>query len=279
MNFRNSGLLYHGACRLYNILRGECNMETKEILLELRNRAGYSQDELAEKVFVTRQAVSRWENGETTPNTETLKLLSKLFDVSINTLLGSPRELICQCCGMPLEDSIISKETDGFFNEEYCKWCYADGEYMYHNMDDLIDVCVSHMANEHSSPEQVRAYLRDMLPKLNYWKQYKHLAGAEKFEEFKRQLMDEINALQIEGMPKVEKLNALVGGYINLEYRLPNGSCVKFLDDGATYLGNQLACEFGGERCFGVAANMDFLLVCTYGKDGADPELVVYKKR
>ena len=82
-------------------------METKSIILELRDKAGLSQDELAEKVYVTRQAVSRWENGETTPNTETLKLLSKLFDVSINTRLGSPRQLICQCCGMPLEDSTI----------------------------------------------------------------------------------------------------------------------------------------------------------------------------
>ena len=59
-------------------------MDTKNVILELRTKMGLSQDELAEKVFVTRQAVSRWENGETTPNTETLKLLSKLFDVSIN---------------------------------------------------------------------------------------------------------------------------------------------------------------------------------------------------
>lgn len=123
-------------------------METKDIILELRTKAGLSQDALAEKVHVTRQAVSRWENGDTIPNTETLKLLSKLFDVSINTLLGSPRQLICQCCGMPLDDSNISKEIDGLFNEEYCKWCYADGEYMYHNMDELIDVCVAHMASE-----------------------------------------------------------------------------------------------------------------------------------
>ena len=43
-------------------------METKDIILELRTKKGLSQDELAEKVFVTRQAVSRWENGETTPN-------------------------------------------------------------------------------------------------------------------------------------------------------------------------------------------------------------------
>jgi len=254
-------------------------METKDIILELRTKAGLSQDELAEKVFVTRQAVSRWENGETTPNTETLKLLSKFFDVSINTLLGSPRQLICQCCGMPLEDAAISREADGFFNEEYCKWCYADGEYMYHDMDELIDVCVQNMASEAFSPDQVRAYMKELLPKLDYWKTYKHLAGAEEFAEFKQQLMNEINALQIEGMPKVEKLNALVGGYVNLEYRLPNGTKVKFLDDGATYLGNQLECEFGGDRCFGVVANMDFLLVCTYEEDGENPELVVYKKR
>lgn len=85
-------------------------METKDIILELRTKNKLSQDELAEKVFVTRQAVSRWENGETIPNTETLKLLSKLFDVSINTLLGSPRELVCECCGMPIDDSTISHE-------------------------------------------------------------------------------------------------------------------------------------------------------------------------
>ena len=160
-------------------------METKDIILQLRTKKGFSQEELAEKVFVTRQAVSRWENGETVPNTETLKLLSKLFDVSINTLLGSPRQLVCQCCGMPLEDESISREKDGIFNEEYCKWCYADGEYMYHNMDDLIEVCVGHMANEQFTGGQVRAYLADMLPKLSYWKEQKNLAGAEAFEDFK----------------------------------------------------------------------------------------------
>lgn len=254
-------------------------MDTKDIILELRNQKGLSQDELAEKVFVTRQAVSRWENGETTPNIETLKLLSKLFDVSINTLLGSPRKLICQCCGMPLEDSNISREPDGLFNEEYCKWCYSDGEYMYHNMDDLIEVCVETMTNKEFHSDQVRAYMRELLPKLDYWKQYKNLAGAEKFEEFKQQLMDEINDLHIEGMPKIEKLNALVGCYINLEYRLPNGNVVKFLDDNVTYLGNQLECEFGGSRCFGVAANMDFILISTYEENGENPELVIYKKR
>ena len=254
-------------------------MDTKEVLYELRTKNGLSQDELAEKVFVTRQAVSRWENGETVPNTETLKLLSKLFGVSINTLLGAPRKLICQCCGMPLEDELIGRNQDGTLNEDYCKWCYADGEYTYSDMDELIDVCIPHMVKEGFSKEQARAYMKEMLPKLDYWKRYEELSDNGQFEEFKKSLIDEINALHIEGMPKVEKLNALVGKYVNLEYRLPNGMRVKFLEDGVTYLGNQLEPEFGGERCFGVLANMDFILICTYGAEGADPELVLYKKR
>ena len=220
-------------------------MKTKDIILELRTKKGLSQDELAEKIFVTRQAVSRWENGETPPNIETLKLLSKLFDVSINTLLGLPQRLVCQCCGMPLEDSDISKEVDGVFNEEYCKWCYVDGDFT-----------------------------------LDFWKQYVGVGGKEKFEEFKQQLIEEFNTLlYVEGLPEVKDLNVLSGSFINLEYRLPNGEVVKFLDDKATYLGNQLECEFGGDRCFGIAANMEFLLVCSYEENGENPELVVYKKR
>lgn len=143
-------------------------METKEIIAELRTRSGMSQDELAEKVFVTRQAVSRWENGENTPNTETLKLLSEVFDVSINTLPGSPRKQICQCCGMPLkDDSFMGHDKDGAINEAYCKWCYADGTYTYSNMDDLIDVCVGHMVEENFTEEQARTYMKDLLPKLD----------------------------------------------------------------------------------------------------------------
>ena len=254
-------------------------MNTKDVIYGLRTKNGLSQDELAEKVHVTRQAVSRWENGDTVPNTETLKLLSQLFGVSINTLLGSPRHLICQCCGMPLDDSIIGTDKDGALNEDYCKWCYADGQYTYSDMDELIEVCVRHMTNENFSEEQARAYLKQALPKLDYWKRYEELSDGGQFEEFKKQLIAEINELHIEGMPKVEKLNALVGSYVNLAYPLPSGMNAKFLDDGATYLGNQLESEFGGERCFGVLANMDFILICTYEADVKAPELLLYKKR
>lgn len=144
--------------------------DTKDVILQLRTNSGLSQEELAEKVYVTRQAVSRWETGETIPNTETLKLLSNYFNVSINTLLGSPRQLICQCCGMPLDDSSISKEPNGNFNEDYCKWCYTDGEFKYTDKEQLIDFCVKHMASENWPAEQVRAHMEAVLPTLNHWK-------------------------------------------------------------------------------------------------------------
>lgn len=219
-------------------------MNEQNPIRALRLLKGLSQDEVAEKVFVTRQAVSRWENGETSPNTETLKLLSKLFDVSINTLLGAPRKMICHCCGMELDDATISREIDGGFNEDYCKWCYHEGEFT-----------------------------------LDFWQRYRELGGDEGFERFQQQLIAEFNALGVDGMPEVTELNVLTGSYINLEYTLPSGEKVKLLNDNATYLGNQLHCLYGGSRCFGLAANMQFLLVCTYGPLGEEPELVVYKRR
>lgn len=49
-------------------------MDTKNAILELRKSLNFSQDEFAEKLMVTRQAVSRWENGDTIPNSDTLKI-------------------------------------------------------------------------------------------------------------------------------------------------------------------------------------------------------------
>lgn len=85
--------------------------------------------------------------------------------------------------------------------------------------------------------------------------------------------------LRMEGLPAVENLNVLPGSFINLTYKLPNGQTVKFLDDDATYLGSQLECEPGGNHCIGIAANMEFLLVCSYEENGENSELVIYKKR
>ncbi len=144
----------------------------KDLLKNLREKNHLTQEQLAEKVMVTRQAVSRWETGETQPGIETLKLLSRVFDVSVNTLLGSPRQLFCQCCGMPLsEDSMISREPDGAFNEDYCKWCYADGTFTYDSMEKLLDFLTAHIPNPDSLPEDDRRIqYAQYLSQLKRWK-------------------------------------------------------------------------------------------------------------
>ena len=115
-------------------------METKDVIYELRTGKGLSQEELAEKVFVTRQAVSRWETGETVPNTETLKLLSALFDVSS-------------------------------YNEDYCKWCYAEGAFAYQSKDALLDFLLAHMPNSENIGEAERRAQYDAhLSQLKHWK-------------------------------------------------------------------------------------------------------------
>lgn len=147
-------------------------MKTQEILKNLREANHLTQEQMAEQLLVTRQAVSRWENGETQPNTDTLKLLSQKFNVSINTLLGSPRQLICQCCGMPLnDDDVISRENDGAYNESYCKWCYSEGNFVYQSKDSLIDFLISHTPNpENLDDAKRRSQFDSYLSQLDHWK-------------------------------------------------------------------------------------------------------------
>ena len=147
-------------------------MEVKDIFKKLREERHLTQDQLAERVMVTRQAVSRWETGETQPNTDTLKLLSKEYGVSINTLLGSPRQLVCQCCGMPLnDDGMISREPDGSFNEDYCTWCYTNGEFAYKSKDALLEFLLGHMPNPENQPDsQRRSEYDGYLSQLKHWK-------------------------------------------------------------------------------------------------------------
>ncbi|WP_297201700.1 zinc ribbon domain-containing protein [uncultured Flavonifractor sp.] len=72
---------------------------------------------------------------------------------------------------MPLEDSNISRELDGTFNEEYCKWFYANGKFVYTSFEELLNFLESHISNESWSSEQIRGYFETQLPKLNHWKQ------------------------------------------------------------------------------------------------------------
>ena len=111
---------------------------------------------------------------------------------------------------------------------------------------------------------------------------YIEVGSIQHFNDFKKQLIDEFNSLNIDGMPKIEELYPLHGSFVNLEYPLPNGKNIKFLSDNEVYLGNQVECEFNDEivkRCYGLIANMNFIMVCEYGENSSNPEILIYKKR
>lgn len=100
--------------------------------------------------------------------------------------------------------------------------------------------------------------------------------GYEWYLGFKSTLVKEINALGIKSL-HIEALSPLNGIFVNLEYMLGNGERIKFLNDIDIYLGAQV--EVTKNRCYGVVANAQFILVCEYGPRGENPELVLYKKR
>lgn len=102
--------------------------------------------------------------------------------------------------------------------------------------------------------------------------------GETCYRAYKKRLIEDFNALGILDMPTVTELCQLNGAYVNLEYTLPSGQKIRLLDDRKVYLGYQLEKE-NSDRCYGLVADDHFLLVCEYGCNGADPEIIVYKKR
>lgn len=152
-------------------------MEAKNIIYELRMKKGLSQEKLAEKLFVTRQAVSRWENGDTVPNTDTLKLIAETFQVSVDHLLGHPAGL-CQSCGMVLDaDEDRGTEKDGSKSEEYCAFCFQNGEFTQDiTMEELAEHNLQHLdewnksAGLHLTQQEARIQLLEFLPTLKRWR-------------------------------------------------------------------------------------------------------------
>ena len=221
-------------------------MKTKDIIYELRNKAGLSQEELAQMIFVSRQAVSRWETGETMPSIDALRALSQVFNVSVDELLGS---------------------------YEVENGCGDSEEYLYNNLDKLNNFC-----NKYLGKEIFDDTTETKVTRQDFVSRYKELS-LDAFTQFKSKLIQEINDLHIEGMPTLENIHPLNGSFVNMAYRLPNGNYVKFLDNDVTYLGNQLPSIYDNSICFGIVCNMEFILICTYGVNGSNPELIVYKKR
>ncbi|MCI8915205.1 MAG: DUF3795 domain-containing protein [Oscillospiraceae bacterium] len=109
------------------------------------------------------------------------------------------------------------------------------------------------------------------------WRCYRD-GGKAAFLAYQDQLIREFNALELPDLSPVTQLFPLCGSYINMEYTLPNGQRFKLLRDGEIYLGCQVE-RPGSERCYGLAANGEHLVVCEYGCGGADPQLVLYKRR
>ena len=81
-------------------------MKLEEKLVSLRKAKGLSQMKLAEKMNVSRQAISRWETGAAIPSSENLKYLSDLYSVSLDYLLSDSADA-------PEQNRRISNEPDG----------------------------------------------------------------------------------------------------------------------------------------------------------------------
>ena len=148
-------------------------MAIKDVLPQLRKDRGLTQQELAEKLYVTRQAVSRWENGETLPSIDMTKLLAVTLEVPVSCLLEMP-EHFCQSCGMPLMDpEMQGTEADGEVSEDYCKYCYKDGAYTYEaDLDSMIEGCAPFLVEQTGmSLDEAVSLMGAMLPTLKRWKQ------------------------------------------------------------------------------------------------------------
>ena len=148
-------------------------MAIKDVLPQIRRDKGLTQEELAHRLYVTRQAVSRWETGETTPSIDMAKLIAVALDVPVMRLLDLPQEPSCQCCGTPFSVPDMPKGTDadGTENPDYCKWCYDDGKFTGATMDDVIEQSAPYLAQAAGmSLDEAVSFMGALLPTLGRWK-------------------------------------------------------------------------------------------------------------
>ena len=123
-------------------------MAIGDVLVRIRKERNLTQEDLARKLYVTRQAVSRWENGETTPGIDMCKLIAATCDVPVALLLEMPDGAYCQSCGMPFyQEKDHGTEADGSLSADYCSWCYANGAFLEdETLEELIERCAPFMA-------------------------------------------------------------------------------------------------------------------------------------
>lgn len=116
-------------------------MAFAEKLIAVRRANNLTQEQLAAKLYVTRQAVSRWERGEVTPGIDMMKLIAAVTGEPLSHLLEMP-EHYCQSCGMILTPDDCGTDAAGATTDHYCKWCYDHGKYTYETtMEAMIEDC------------------------------------------------------------------------------------------------------------------------------------------
>ncbi|MDO4797179.1 MAG: zinc ribbon domain-containing protein [Coriobacteriales bacterium] len=148
-------------------------MKVGEAICAARQRAGYTQEQLAAKVFVTRQAVSRWERGDSEPSIDMRKLLASVLDMPVVDLLDLPDAPACQCCGTPFDvpNMPYGTNADGTQNPDYCGWCYQNGEFTSNGLDDLIERNVPFLMEATGySQEEAVSFMGAVMPTLKRWR-------------------------------------------------------------------------------------------------------------
>lgn len=121
-------------------------MAFAEKLIAIRRAHHLTQEQLAAKLFVTRQAVSRWERDEVTPGIDMMKLIAAVTGEPLSHLLEMP-EHYCQSCGMILTPDDCGTDATGATTDHYCKWCYDHGKYTYDTtMEAMIEDCAPRLA-------------------------------------------------------------------------------------------------------------------------------------
>jgi transcriptional regulator with XRE-family HTH domain len=152
-------------------------MALQDVIVEIREKHGISQDEMASRLFVTRQAISRWENGKTTPTIDNLKAIAETFKVDAATLLDLPETPICQSCAMPMQNiSEFGTNADNTANTEYCAHCYQDGAFTHnHTIEEMVE-CNLRFLDEFNaqngtsySEDEARTVLKMHLATLKHW--------------------------------------------------------------------------------------------------------------
>ena len=132
-------------------------MNINEKILLLRKKAGLSQESLAEKLNVTRQTVSNWELGQTTPDILQAKELSKIFNVSLDDLTNNKLELNVKNNSNNILKDLIGKNCSLLINEDY-----TDSYIDYNSKVKVLDVSNSFIKVEYKKGKELIEKLIDI---------------------------------------------------------------------------------------------------------------------